>query len=196
MKATTLATIGAIIAVAGAAVVAYAQAADEMPAPGLPLAEKGSNTADPAALEKGGAVTADWLAPAARWRQTVVCTLSRPSQVQRYEVSCDGATRLDAQTADCCIPGDHWEAKAKNWDRAPNTAVTSSPGAANVFGVASRVYNYGGTPQHPGGIHAEVDCSYLHGVDVFPAASFIVLSSDGLCRVSDLGFRDEILRAP
>ena len=131
-----------------------------------------------------------------QWRASLTCTLLRPSEVQRYNVRCTGATRLDVQMADCCIAGDHWEGKSKNWDSRPNTAVTTSPGPANVFGVASRVYNYGGAPQNPRNIDAEVDCSYIHGVDVFPAASFIILSSDGVCRVTDLGKRDAINRTP
>ena len=131
-----------------------------------------------------------------KWTATVGCTLYRPSQIQRYQVTCSGATFLDASIADCCISGDHWQVKHKNWDSSPNTAVTTSPGKAALFGAISRVYNYGGTASNPGNINAEVDCSYLHGVDVFPAGSTIALTSDGFCSVTPLDLRDAIDRAP
>jgi hypothetical protein len=163
--------------------------------PELARASSGKNRAD--LLQPSMAADVAYrLAPQARWRQTVICSLNRPMEVQRYQVQCKEATRLDARVADCCISGDHWEAKSKNWDRAPNTAVTTSPGPANVFGVDGRVYNYGGTATNPRNINAEVDCTYLNGVDVFPADSFIVLSSDGDCVVTDLGKRDAINRTP
>lgn len=158
----------------------------------LPRGSKNTASVD----DKATSIAAERLFPGARWKQTVVCNLDRPSEVQRYNVTCTGATRLDAHVADCCMDGDHWEAKIKNWDRAPNTGVTTSPGPANAFGVITRVYNYGGTPQNPGHINAEVDCSYIHGIDVFPAGSYIALSSDGNCSVTDLGTQDSINRTP
>ena len=45
-------------------------------------------------------------------------------------------------------------------------------------------------------LNAEVDCSYIHGINVFPAGAFIALSSDGSCTVTDLGTADEINRTP
>jgi hypothetical protein len=161
----------------------------------LPRGTKNTASTDDLSL-KATAIAAERLFPQARWKQTVVCNLDRPSEVQRYAVTCTGASRLDAHVADCCMDGDHWEAKIKNWDRAPNTGVTTSPGPANAFGVITRVYNYGGTPQNPGHISAEVDCSYIHGIDVFPAGSYIALSSDGNCSVTDLGTQDSINRTP
>lgn len=130
------------------------------------------------------------------WKDQVDCILTGPAQVQGYRVRCTGATRLDAQIADCCISGDHWQLKVKNWDNRPNTAVTTSPGPANVFGVAARVYNYGGTAANPGNIDAYVQCTYLHGVDVFAAQAFIVLNSDGVCTVAADVIRSRIDRAP
>jgi len=161
----------------------------------LPRGKQNTASLDDSSL-KATAAVAEKLYPRARWRQTVTCNLDRPSEVQRFAVQCTGATRLDAQVADCCMDGDHWETKVKAWDKSPNTAVTTSPGPANMFGVSTRVYNYGGTPQSPGHISALVDCSYIHGIDVFPAGSFIALSSDGSCSVTDLGTQDAINRTP
>ncbi len=158
--------------------------------------EKERTTNEPTKAEIEAQQPAELLAAAKKWREVVTCSLARPSEVQRYNVRCTGATLLDVRISDCCISGDHWEAKSKNWDRAPNTAATTSPGPAGQYGLTSRVYNYGGTPQNPNSINAEVDCSYLHGVDVFPAGSYITLSSDGTCTVTDLGKRDSINRTP
>lgn len=130
------------------------------------------------------------------WRQSVDCTLFRPSEVQGYDIQCFNASFLDARHADCCIPGDHFQSKLKNWDNAPNTAVTTSPGPAGLFGVPARVYNYGGTPQNPRHFHAYLECTYIHGVDVFPAGSTIDLSSDGNCTVTPDPVRSRIDRSP
>ncbi len=156
----------------------------------------GSDNA-PTELEKEHPPPATDVAPDTRFQQVLFCTLDRPSEVQRYNVQCTNARRVDVQIADCCIPGDHWEAKSKAWDAAPNTAVTTSPGAQNVFGLRSRVYNYGGTPQNLRNINVEVDCSYIHGVNVFGAGSFLRITSDSPnCVVTDLGKRDSINRTP
>lgn len=130
------------------------------------------------------------------WRETVICSLFHPAQVQGYDIECTGATFLDASHADCCIDGDHFQSKLKNWDRAPNTAVTTSPGPAGAFGVPARVYNYGGTPENPRNLHAYLECTYLHGVDIFGAGSFIGLSSDGICTVTADPLRSRIDRSP
>ena len=132
----------------------------------------------------------------AAWKETVDCSLAGPAEVQGYRIQCTNASFLDAQIADCCIPGDHWQAKLKNFDTAPNTAVTTSPGPANLFGVTARVYNYGGTATNPRNIDAYLECSYLHGVDSFGALSFIALSSDGVCTVTPDPIRSRIDRAP
>ena len=132
----------------------------------------------------------------AAWKSTVICSLFGPAQVQGYRVQCTGATYLDYQIADCCISGDHWSLKGKNWDTNPNTAVTTSPGPANAYGLASRVYNYGGTAWSPGNIDTYLQCTYLHGVDVFPAGAYIALSSDGTCTVTPDTIRSRIDRMP
>lgn len=139
---------------------------------------------------------ADQVDAKAIWRQAVDCTLNRPSEVVGYDVQCTAASFLDARSADCCISGDHFQVKVKSWDNAPNTAVTTSPGPAGLFGVPARVYNYGGTPQNPGNLRAYVECSYLHGVNVFGAGSTIDLSSDGNCFVTPDPGRSRIDRSP
>ena len=129
-------------------------------------------------------------------KQRLFCTIQSPNEVHRYLVQCNQATFLDVSVSDCCIPGDHWEAKVKAWDTHPNTAVTTSPGPAGIQGVVGRVYNYGGTAANPGQLTAEVDCSYKHGVNVFPAGSTYIVSSDGFCTITDQGSSNEINRTP
>lgn len=153
-----------------------------------------SNSATPE--ERDNPPLAQEIDAKAIWRQSMDCTLFRPSEVQGYDIRCTNAGFLDARIADCCIAGDHFQVKVKNWDRAPNTAVTTSPGPAGAFGVPARVYNYGGTPQNPGNLHAYVQCTYLHGVDVFGAGSTIDLSSDGNCVVTADVPRSRIDRSP
>lgn len=131
------------------------------------------------------------LDPQAQFQTTVFCDLNRPSEVQRWHVVCLGGTQLDVQVADCCISGDHFEAKSKLWDSNPNTVVTTSPGPAFVFGVLSRAYSYGAS------INGEVDCSYIHGTGIFPMSAFFNISSDAAsCTVTSLGKRDAINRTP
>ena len=74
--------------------------------------------------------------------------------------------------------------------------MTTSPGPAGVFGVPARVYNYGGTPENPRNLHAYLECTYLHGVDIFGAGSTIDLSSDGNCTVTADPVRSRIDRSP
>ena len=59
---------------------------------------EGGNT--PTALEKDNPPLADIL-PDTRFETTLICTLVRPSQVQRYNVQCSNARRVDVQIADC-----------------------------------------------------------------------------------------------
>jgi hypothetical protein len=129
--------------------------------------------------------------------ETLICLFERPSQVQRYFVLCAEATELDVDIADCCVPGDHWEAKVKSWDEKPNTAVTTSPGPADVPGVPARVYTYEGPPENPGELRAAIECTYLHGVNLFPAESFLKLTPNrGSCSIEMVGLEDEIGRTP
>ncbi len=134
--------------------------------------------------------------PRATWKQGHVCSLQGPGQVQGFRIQCNNASFLDFHISDCCIAGDHWELKGKNWDKAPNTAVTTSPGGAIQWSVPGRVYNYGGTVQRPRHIDAYVECTYLHGVDVFPAGSYVAFSSDGACSVTTDPIQSRINRTP
>ena len=131
------------------------------------------------------------------FKQQVYCSINGPAEVQGYRVQCKDASYIDFSIADCCISGDHWQLKAKNWDSAPNTAVTNSPGKAGAFSNAARTYNYGGTPQNPGNMDTYLQCSMLHGVDVFGAGSYIHIVSDASnCTVTPDTKRSRIDRAP
>lgn len=130
------------------------------------------------------------------WWEEWICGSLGPAEVQGFRVRCNGASYLDVFIADCCVPGDHWQIKSKNWDTAPNSGVTTSPGPANVFGAPSRTYNYGGTAFNPGNIDTYVECSMLHGVDLFAADSFVVFASDGNCAVFPDPVVQRIDRAP
>jgi len=126
----------------------------------------------------------------------LTCQINRPSQVDRFFIVCaSGTTQIDVAIADCCIPGDHWQVKAKAWDEKPNTAVQTAP-PNNAFSPPARVVNYGGTSSNHD-LKALIECSYLNGVDVFPAGSFItVTSTGGTCTSTPLGQEDRIDRAP
>ena len=69
--------------------------------------------------------------------------------------------QLPFQIADYCVPQDHWQLKGKAWDVAPQTAVTTSPGPRNQYGVPARVYNYGGTANNPRTLDTLIECSYV-----------------------------------
>ena len=158
-----------------------------------PAAAQQSNLPTPAEHEK---VKAALVLPAGQRVLHLTCELARPSQIQRYFIDCTpGTTQIDVAVADCCIPGDHWQVKAKAWDAAPNTAVETAP-PNNVFSPPGRVLNYGGT-SHNHDLKALVECSYLNGVDVFPAGAFItVTSAGGSCTSTPLGLEDRIDRTP
>jgi hypothetical protein len=150
---------------------------------------------EPTLSEKASPPSSSEVDEAVIWRQQVVCTTFFPAEVQGYRITCNGGSFLDARIADCCIAGDHWQAKLKAWDGNPNSSVATSPGAANLFGTPARVYNYGGTSFN-NGISAYLECSYLHGVNVFGASSFIDLSSNGNCTVTADPIRARIDRTP
>lgn len=131
------------------------------------------------------------------WKGREYCSISEPGDVVNFRVVCTGASYLDFQIADCCINGDHWQLKGKAWDVAPQTAVTTSPGRPSQYGVPARVYNYGGTPNAPKRLDALIECSYLHGVNVFGAGSFVALVSDGTdCQVTKTAVSARIDRSP
>ena len=131
-----------------------------------------------------------------KYEEKASCNLNGPQEIQGYHLVCAGATYLDFSIADCCIPGDHWQLKGKAWDVNPNTAVTTAPGGQDVLGVVGRVYNYGGTANNLGGLDVYVECSYLNGVNVFPAGSTVVFTSDGACTLNADPIVPRIDRAP
>ena len=142
------------------------------------------------------AVPGPTLDPKAEWKDAWICRSAGPAEVVGFRVQCVNATFLDFHIADCCIPGDHWQLKGKAWDANPNTGVTTAPGPAGLYSVAGRAHNYGGTAANPGGLDAYVECSYLNGVNVFLADSFVVFSSDGNCVVTPDPVVRRIDRAP
>lgn len=131
-----------------------------------------------------------------RTEMRLSCVVGGPAEVQGYDITCASATYLDVLVADCCIPGDHWSLKGKDWDLYPNTAVTTAPGGAKAWSAPARVYNYGGTSWAPGLLNAYFECSYLHGVNVFPAGAYVYFRSDGVCTVSMDPIRSRIDRMP
>ncbi len=137
------------------------------------------------------------LDPAAAWKEQWICEAAGPAEVQGFRVQCNGASWLDFYIADCCIDSDHWQLKGKAWDANPNTAVTTSPGPMDVWGVPGRIYNYGGNPiWTPKVIDAYIECTYLNGVNVFLAGSWLAFSSDGNCFVTPDVPRSRIDRSP
>lgn len=149
------------------------------------------------AVEPGGfTIDPPRLDPKAAWKEQWICRNAGPAEVTGFRVQCANASFLDFHIADCCFPGDHWQLKGKAWDVNPNTGVTTSPGGRDVWGVAGRVYNYGGTPPNLGGLDAYVECSYLNGVNLFLADSFVEFSSDGNCFVTPDPSVQRIDRAP
>jgi len=124
------------------------------------------------------------LDPKIVWKDQWLCRSAGPAEVVGFRVQCTNATFLDFHIADCCIPGDHWQLKGKVWDVNPNTGVTTSPGPVPVYSVPGRDFNYGGTGINPGGLDAYVECSYLNGVNIFLADSYVFFSSDGNCFVT------------
>ncbi|HKU38009.1 MAG TPA: hypothetical protein VJR89_07680, partial [Polyangiales bacterium] len=110
-KRRLIALAGVLVVLGGVPVLAQ-QLPGDLTVVELPRGNKNTASTDDSSL-KATAIAADRLFPTARWKQTVVCNLDRPSEVQRYHVQCSGASRLDAQVADCCMDGDHWETKVK-----------------------------------------------------------------------------------
>ncbi len=136
------------------------------------------------------------LDPAVQWREQWICRSAGPAEVQGFRIICGAGTFVDFHISDCCVPGDHWQLKGKEWDAAPNTGVTTSPGGVIVYSVPGRVYNYGGTPFNPG-LDVYVECTYQHGVNLFLADSFVVFSSDAAgCFVIPDPVRQRIDRTP
>ncbi|KFE64272.1 hypothetical protein [Hyalangium minutum] len=121
----------------------------------------------------------------------LTCELSWPGQVRRFRVTCSDTSKIDVKVADCCIPGDHWQVTVRQWDSRPNTAVTTAPGGAGSFGVPGRVYTYNSSTN----VDALIECSYPHGINVFPAEADILLEFSGMCYAEDVDSSSEFSRA-
>jgi len=133
------------------------------------------------------------LDPAVKFVEVWSCDLFGPAEVQGYRLVCPNGTFLDFYISDGFIKGDHWELKGKNWDSFPNSAVTTAPGPVILFGQPGRVYTYGG----PSPLDAYVECTYIHGINIFPASSFIIFASDAAaCAVTPDPVRSRINRTP
>jgi len=136
-----------------------------------------------------------------QWYGFQVCNIEAPGEVVNFHIECDpGGTYLDFQIADVGIPGDHWQLKGKLWDNNPNTAVTTAPGPIWAYSVPGRVYSYGPYPFQSftgQGINALVECSYLHGVNVFGAGSIVYFKSNApSCTVQSSKVAPRIDRSP
>lgn len=135
--------------------------------------------------------------PKTAWREAWSCDLFGPAEVQGYRIQCSGGTWVDFFISDGFVRGDHWELKGKNWDSGPNTGVTTCDGGVISYSVAGRVWNYGGTPSNPGNLDSYVECTYLHGVDLFGASAFVIFASDAPgCVVTPDPIRPRINRTP
>jgi hypothetical protein len=131
--------------------------------------------------------------PAVKFVEGWTCDLFGPAEVQGYRVVCPNGTFLDFYVSDGFIRGDHWELKGKSWDLFPNSAVTTAPGPVIQYGVPGRVYNYGG----PSPLDAYVECTYIHGINIFGASSFLIFASDAAaCTVTPDPIRSRINRTP
>lgn len=105
--------------------------------------------------------------------------------VQTYAVTCSGPVVRSLQVAikDCCIPGDHWDAKAHLYDQNPvNLNVCASGGTATYRSV---VANSGGNP-----LRSLVTARYPHGINMFPAGVYMKFTchpASAQIDVTDLG---------
>ena len=136
-----------------------------------------------------------------RWFQRDVCLLGAPGEVEKFHIKCSaGGTFLDFYIADGGLPNDHWQLKGKNWDIAPNTAVTTAPGGLFAYSTPGRIYHYeqelSPPSRVPRGINALVECTYLHGINDFPAISSVFFISDSTCTFNKLAKDVRIDRSP
>ncbi|HZH12876.1 MAG TPA: hypothetical protein VE057_00790 [Archangium sp.] len=114
----------------------------------------------------------------------LTCMLDFPGEVKRFAVTCPTTRYIDVKLADCCNAGDHWQVTVKSWDPKPTLAIASSSGANGDFSMPARVYTYSSTRD----MTALVECSYLHGLNFFPAEADILVETPGApCSVRELG---------
>src|ERR1044072_3059461 len=134
----------------------------------------------------------------AKWREEQTCVLNGPAEIVGFRVQCTGASLLHFQVFDCCIPHDHCQPRRRSWNKPPRRAVAPPPALVGgvLYGLPARIYNYGGTPENPKALDAYVECSYLNGVNLFAAGSFVLFSSGGACTVTPDPAVRRIDRAP
>lgn len=125
------------------------------------------------------------------WRSTLAgntlllsCILDWPGEVRRFVVTCPSTPHIDVKLADCCEAGDHWQVMAKVWDSKPNVALATASGANGDFSMPARVFTYVNNME----LKALVECSYLHGINEFPAEADILVETPGAaCSAQELG---------
>lgn len=116
------------------------------------------------------------------------CMLDFPGQVKRFAVTCPGTRHIDVKLADCCDAGDHWQVTVRSWDPKPNLAIASSSGGNGDFSMPARVFTYSTSRD----MNALIECRYLHGRNIFPAESDILVETPGAaCTAQELGFTGE-----
>jgi hypothetical protein len=124
---------------------------------------------------------------------TLSCVLDRPFQIQRFALSCPGTTRVLAQIADCCIPGDRWRLTGAVVD--PFTIIEQTFASGEVDSFSSTSLTLRASDSGP--LEALLECSYSGGVNAFPAESTIRIQPDqGACGVTMLELDERIWRAP
>ena len=115
---------------------------------------------------------------------TLSGTMTGPGWVQSYSVSCSGNAKLKVEIRDCCMPGDHFEASARTWDKRRTTVRVLATGNTSVYSGA-RLRPFGVVSQ----LRALVNVRYMHGINVFPAGFYVRLTC--LPATSILTYSDE-----
>jgi hypothetical protein len=115
----------------------------------------------------------------------VYFNFSQAYLVQSYAVTCRGAsiTGLQVGIKDCCMPGDHWDAKTHLYDEKPVEAHVCASGGTT--GYRTVLASSGGNP-----LRSIVNVRYPHGINVFPAGVYLRLTcypSSTTITVTDLG---------
>lgn len=93
----------------------------------------------------------------------IIGTMTGPGWVQSYAVTCSGNARLFVQLRDCCMPGDHFEASARSWDKKPTTVRMLASGSTSGW-TSATLRSFGSAP-----LRALLNVRYLHGINIFPA---------------------------
>lgn len=109
-----------------------------------------------------------------------------PHFVQSYAVVCHNAETvptLQFGVKDCCIAGDHWEAKAHFFDAKPVDAAVCGGGGTTLFRTVSA-----SSLANP--LRSIVNVRYAHGVNIFSAGGYMRFTcypTTATIEVTDLG---------